>query len=212
VAGLVLLTAALMSAQVKPKVTHTNVRVNRGSVVVFTNFEGAYPFWKTYTSWDVSGPETVWNAVMAVGFTPSSDVTFSDVAVAMGVCHPEPNCGGGGARPYRRVKIYLESDAAGLPGSILDGPLTQLYPIRDLLNFKGGGVNQFDCVTCPVLSAGTRYWVVAQQDKPHVEDGWDQSFSDSAWEFAYNLEGSATGPWTLMGSGYIRPAFQVDGN
>jgi hypothetical protein len=99
-----------------------------------------------------------------------------------------------------------------LPGSILDGPLTQLYPIRDLLNFKGGGVNQFDCVTCPVLSAGTRYWVVAQQDKPHVEDGWDQSFSDSAWEFAYNLEGSATGPWTLMGSGYIRPAFQVDGN
>jgi hypothetical protein len=205
VAGLVALTVAMASAQAKPKSAHINAKPTRGSVVLFTNFVGAYPFWDTTTGYFVDG-SNFFNQVLAMGFRPSSNVTFADAALAMGIYKT------GGSASYVRAKVYLESDAGGVPGVILDGPLTQQYAIRPFENGKGGGISQFNCVICPPLVAGQLYWIVALQDQARVEDTWDFAISDFSSDFAFNQSGSATGPWFTVSSGYARPAYQADGN
>jgi hypothetical protein len=205
VAGLVVLTVAMASAQSKPKGAHINAKPTRGSVVLFTNFVGAYPFWDTTTGYFVDG-SNFFNQVLAMGFRPSSNVTFADAALAMGIYLT------GGSANYGKVKIYLENDAGGVPGAIIDGPLTQQYVIRPFENGKGGGISQFNCVTCPPLLAGQLYWIVAVQDQARVEDTWDFAQSDTSSDFAFNQSGSATGPWFTVASGYARPAYQADGN
>jgi hypothetical protein len=180
VASLVLLAAAMMTAQVKPKGAHVNAKPDRGSVVLFSNFEGAYPFWDTANEYEVDGPLNS-HQTLAQGFTPRRDATFSDVALAMGRC---TTCGSA----YRRVNVYLEDDAGGVPGSIIDGPLTQQHAIRGWGNGQGGSLVLFNCVTCPALSAGTRYWIVAQQDHYYTIDYWDWSLSDTSTDFAFSFD------------------------
>jgi hypothetical protein len=198
------LTAGMMSAQGKPKKAHINVKPDRGAIVLYSNFVGAYPFWDTTTGYFVDGAN-FFNQVLAHGFRPSSNVTFADAALAMGIYKS------GGSASYVRVKIYLMSDAGGVPGSILDGPLTQQYAIRPFENGKGGGISQFNCVTCPALSSGTLYWIAALQDQARVEDTWDFSLSDFSSPFAFNQTGTLSG-WYAVSSGYARSAYQADGN
>jgi hypothetical protein len=204
VAGLVVLTAAMLSAQGKPKSAHSNVKPDRGAIVLYSNFVGAYPFWDTSSGYFVDGTN-FFNQQLAQGFRPSSNVTFADAALAMGIYKT------GGSASYVRVKVYLESDSGGIPGSILDGPLTQQYRIQPFENGKGGGVVQFNCVTCPALSSGTLYWIVAIQDQARVEDTWDFAISDFSSPFAFNAFNTG-GAWYVIPSGYTRAAYQADGN
>jgi hypothetical protein len=208
VAGLVILTVAMSTAATrkqKPKAIHLNVPPTRGSVVLFTNFVGAYPFWDTTTGYFVDGVNFD-NQVLAGGFTPSSNVTFSDVAMALGIYTPDGSARNG------KISVYLESDAGGQPGSVIDGPLTQGYWVQDFQDGKGGGMVQFNCVTCPSLSAGTQYWVVAAQSQATVQDTWDFADTDASSPFAFNQVGSINGPWYVVSSGYTRMAWQADGN
>jgi len=208
VASLMLLTVAMSTAATrkpKPNAVHVNTPPTRGSVVLFTNFSGAYPFWDTTTGYFVDG-SNFFNQVLAGGFTPASNVTFADVAMALGIYTP------GGSAKYGKIQAYLETDAGGQPGSVIDGPLTQGYFVQDFQDGKGGGIVQFNCVTCPSLTAGTPYWVVAAQSQPRVEDTWDFADTDVSSGFAFNQTGSINGPWYVVASGYTRMAWQADGN
>jgi hypothetical protein len=198
------LLVSMASAVTKPKTAKGKVPP-RGSIVLFTNFVGAFPFWNGTTGYFVDGAD-FFNQVLATGFTPSSNVTFADAALPVGVYTAN------GGKQYGKVNVYLATDAGGVPGTIIDGPLTQEYFAQQFTNGRGGGIIQFDCVACPSLSAGTPYWIIANQTQPTIEDTWDFADTDLSSPFAFNQVGSITGSWTSIPSGYSRPAWQVDGN
>ncbi|HKD03814.1 MAG TPA: hypothetical protein VKB77_15360 [Terriglobales bacterium] len=198
-----LLLAAMASAATRPKSATSKVP-SRGSKILFTNFVGAFPFWDTASGYFVDGSD-FFNQVLATGFTPSSNVTFADAALPVGIYTI------GGSKQSGKIFVYLANDAGGVPGTIIDGPLTQQYWVQQFGNGRGGGIVQFNCVTCPSLTAGSQYWIIANQSAPQVEDTWDFADSDFSSPFAFNQVGSITGSWLVVGSGY-RPAWQVDGN
>lgn len=203
--AVVVLTVGLASAQRKQVQLAKGKPTTHGSIVLFTNFSGAYPFWDTSTGYFIDG-SSFFNQVLAGGFTASSNVTFSDVAIA------GANYRDLGGATFGRVNFYLAADSGGLPGTIIDGPLTQVFHLQDFDNGRGGGVVQFNCVTCPALTAGSSYWVIGQQSQSTVQDTWDFALSDTSSGFAFNQTGSITGPWFSVASGYQRMAWQADGN
>jgi len=123
-----------------------------------------------------------------VSFTPSSGFQFTDAQLAL------ESSGGTSA------DVYLESDASGSPGSILD-TLVEQSPIIG----GSGSLITFDCASCPTLTAGTTYWIVATAG---AVASWDLNDTGENGG-AYNYSGSPTGPWN--GSGLPTPAFEVDG-
>jgi hypothetical protein len=205
VIAVVVLSISIASAQkqhVKAVKGHPSTH---GSVTLFTNFVGAYPFWDITTGYFVDGID-FYDQVLAGGFTASSNSTFADVAVA------GANYRDLGGKAYGRMNVYLATDAGGVPGTIIDGPLSQQYFLQNFDDGRGGGIVQFNCVTCPSLSSGQTYWVIAQQNQATVQDTWDFALSDVSSLFAFNQTGSINGPWTSIGSGYARMAWQADGN
>jgi hypothetical protein len=201
----VVLAIGVASAQKQqPKGVKGQQRTH-GSVTLFTNFVGAYPFWDTTTGYFVDS-SSFFNQVLAMGFKANQNATFADTALALAYYKEL------GGIAYGRVNVYLASDAGGVPGSIIDGPLTQVFHIQDFDDGRGGGIVQFNCVACPSLTSGQTYWVVANQTKSGVEDTWDFALSDTSSPFAFNQVGSINGPWTSIASGYQRSAFQADGN
>ncbi len=100
------------------------------------------------------------------------------------------------------LDVYLESNNGGLPGNII-AQLTQVGNISSV-----GGLVTFNCSgnACG-LGAGS-YWLVAVEPNPNSSQGWFFSYGDQQGNIAYNLAGSATGPWS--GLPYFEEAFQVD--
>jgi hypothetical protein len=199
-----LLLAGMASAAGKPKSATAKVPP-RGSKLLFTNFVGAFPFWNITTGYYVDG-SNFFNQVLATGFTPSTAVTFADAALPIGIYTAN------GGKQSGKISVYLAADSGGAPGTILDGPLTQQYWAQQFTNGRGGGIIQFNCVACPALSAGTQYWIIANQSAATIEDTWDEADTDVSSPFAFNQVGSITGSWIVIPSGYIRPGWQVDGN
>jgi hypothetical protein len=130
----------------------------------------------------------------AAPFTPSATFRLADAILALGT----------NATTNSPLSIYLESDSGGEPGSIL-ATLTQVDMTPFLLN---PGLVLFDCTACPLIDAGTQYWLVATQGTNGVYDGWFLSNSDQGL-VAVDLTGIATGPWISF-TGSV-PAFEVDG-
>jgi hypothetical protein len=101
------------------------------------------------------------------------------------------------------ITVYIESSTAGAPsGTILD-TLTATGPL--------GGTPQlitFSCTTCPQLTLGTTYFVVAQQTA-----GPDQSLWYAASPFVvgtpYFSSTGVAGPFSMENSDL--GAFEVDG-
>jgi len=207
VVALFAFTASMAIAQTGPAKGYNKNNIkppSHGSVTVFTNFTGAGG-WNGTTGYFVDGAD-FFDQVLAGGFTPSSTVTFADAGLAMGIYVD------GGSALNGTARVYLESDAGGVPGTILDGPLTQQNGILTFDNGLGGNVVQFNCVTCPTLTAGTPYWIVAAQFRQAVEDTWDFSNGDTTSGFAFNQSGAILGGWLSVAAGYQRMAWQVDGN
>jgi len=204
VAITVLMATMAAAATKKPKTVKAKVPP-RGSTVIFTNFVGAFPFWDITSGYYVDGAD-FYNQVLATGFTPSSNLTFADAALPIGIYTLN------GGKQSGKVYAYLATDAGGVPGTIIDGPLTQQYWAQPFTNNRGGGIIQFNCVACPSLSAGTQYWIIANQSAATIEDTWDFADQDYSSPFAFNQVGSITDSWTSIPSGYIRPGWQVDGN
>ena len=205
--ALVMVLVALPALAQAPKAVHRDSGIrnqSRGSVLIFSNLTGPnHHKYNPDVGYYVDGAN-FFNQVIAQGFTPSSSVTFADAYMPMAVYTFNGGIGGGTAT------VYLESDAGGQPGSILDGPLT---PENGISKFPGNFV-AFDCVTCPTLNAGTPYWIVGTVTDPTLELTWGlvRGITDISSGFAFNQVGSATGPWTVVPVGYSRAAYSAEGN
>lgn len=200
--------------------------------VIYSNFTSGMGF-NTGLSFSVNQSATVQNGVglppetIAVQFTPSGSFTFDDAKLAMALSSA-PNT----------LDVYLETDANGTPGSILEG-----IRLSDLLPTTASGVVEASTSTGTLIAGtanadladGTAYWLVAYAPKAGTVVGWnwalgpdtcsagtqtvscDMSTSISTnggttlqSNLAFNTIPSATGPWTLAPA-TPRPAFQIDG-
>lgn len=163
----------------------TVVPAMAGTVTVYSNLGGGFS--------GAGGREVGFGQVIASPFTPSTTVDLADAILALGNVQ-------GTNTP---VSLYLESNNSGAPGAILD-TLTQVGTIGP---FPPSGLVTFNCASCPLIDAGTQYWIVAVEDPTSLQV-WNFSNTDSG-PYAQNEFGSATGPWTPTSG--PRPAFQVDG-
>ncbi|HEX5484279.1 MAG TPA: PEP-CTERM sorting domain-containing protein [Terriglobia bacterium] len=168
-------------------------------------------------------PETI-----AVQFTPSGSFTFNDAKLAMAL-----------SSGTNTLNVYLESDANGMPGSILEG-----IQLSGLLPTTAPGVVEASTSTGTLIAGtagadmldGTAYWLVAYAPVAGTSAAWDLALGPDTCagaggttidcdmstalstdggskilsNLAFNTIPSATGPWTLAPAA-PRPAFQIDG-
>ena len=106
------------------------------------------------------------NQVIASPFTVSQTATLTNAMLALGNFAGNNN----------PINVFVETDAGGVPGSII-GSLTQQGTIQPFVT--GGSLVNFVCTTCPVLDAGTGYWLVAQESDPNTEQTWMFAFNDA---------------------------------
>lgn len=163
--------------------------------VLFTNL-GPNGEYDTTNGWLVNGAQYN-NQVIAMPFTPTKNESVSDAVLALGYY------GGNNTA----VSLYLESDASGVPGSIL-ATLTQQGTIPPFTS--GGGLVQFNCASCPTLSTSNTYWMVAVEADAASDQVWMYNYGDTTGPFAFNTSGSPTGPWFQYNS--TNSGFRVDGN
>jgi hypothetical protein len=157
-----------------------------GQVLIYSNFGpgGSFePFGSTIGS-ALGGP----NEVVGDAFTTPAALRFADAQLAMFAF------GGTSAA------VYLESNGAGVPGTILD-TLVEQSPLTNPAT-----VVTFDCQLCPLLSAGSTYWIVVGEG--NGPSAWNTSNTIDNNANAVNLNGSVVGPWLVPGP---RGAFEVDG-
>lgn len=136
------------------------------------------------------------NQVLASPFTSSTTATMTDAVLALGNFAGNNN----------PINVFVESDAGGMPGSIL-ATLTQNGTITPF--GSGGSLITFTCSSCPTIQAGTAYWLVAGETDPNTEQAWMFAFNDTANNIAFNQVGSPTGPWNLFFGTDV--GFQIDG-
>ena len=167
---------------------------NGGTITIYTNLDSSDGF-NTAQGWVVDGG-SVADQVIANAFTPSETITLADAQLALG-----------SILGLSSMSVYLESNVSGAPGTVL-ASLTQQGTIG---GFPGGLVD-YTCAACPVLQAGTEYWLVAQESDPDtvVAWGWNDIGDISTGNFVYNDAGSISGPWQVD-LGDSRGAFEVQG-
>lgn len=103
--------------------------------------------------------------------------------------------------------LSIWGDNSGVPGNAID-PLTQVG------TFTGPGLVSFTCgnmsAVCPVLQAGSTYWLIAQQSDPSALSYFFFSPTD-AGTWYYDETGNAAGPWTVATLSPTIGAFDVNG-
>jgi hypothetical protein len=117
-------------------------------------------------------------------------------------------------------QVWITTDNAGVPGSIVEGPL----PLSNIPNFN---INQFVVaplqvfsVSRPTLTAGQTYWLVVAGASNTTTGTWRLSCCDApnGSNLAVNGNGGASGipglrgPWTQVQATDLglRPAFEID--
>lgn len=167
------------------------VSVRAGRITVFSNLGPGDKF--EPGGYFVDGSNYS-NRVIANPFNPSSTLPFRRALLALSSIQGDNS----------PISVYLESDNGGFPAAILD-TLTQVGAIA---TSPPGALVEFDCKNCPFIDSGTQYWIVASEPDPDSRQLWH--FSDDVGRFAFNLKGSATGPW-IEASFFPLTAFEVDG-
>jgi hypothetical protein len=149
----------------------------------------------TNEGWSVSGSD-YGNVVIGNLFTLGSAATVSDAVLALGNVYG----------PNTPVNVYIDSDNAGSPDSVL-ASLTQAGTIPSFIG--GGGLVTFTCseVACD-LAAGN-YWLVAVEPDSATLQGWFFTYNDATTILAQGTSGSPTGLTTYPGD--TETAFQIDG-
>ncbi len=131
--------------------------------------------------------------VIGEQFVASEMATLTDVLLPLSVFGSSPST------PL--LAVYIESEVSGAPGAILD---TLTGTIGSSLSLV-----EFTCSTCSTLTAGTKYFLVAQDTVAGSTAVW--SFANGLFgPISSNDIGSATGPWQ-GGSDDFVAGFQVDG-
>lgn len=136
------------------------------------------------------------NQVIASPFTVSSTATLTGAQLGLGNFAGSNN----------PINLFVESDAGGVPGSIL-ASLTQVGTIPPF--GAGMTLTSFTCSGCLTLTTGTQYWLVAMEADPNTEQAWDFAFADAQNNIAFNQLGSATGPWNGFFGTDV--GFRIDG-
>ena len=122
------------------------------------------------------------NQVIANPFTLGVGTTVADAMLALGNYAGSNN----------PVNVYIESNNAGVPGSII----ATLSQVGTILPYNSGsGLISFTCSGAACTLGAGSYWLVAQESDPNTEQIWDYAYLDAAANIAYNHVGSSTGPW-----------------
>lgn len=166
------------------------------TITVFSNFSGT-PLFNQTSRYFISGSNFA-NFAEAMPFTAGSTADLADAVLALENFQPTTNS---------PITLDLESNSSGVPGAIL-ATLTQQGTIPPSTS---PGLVTFDYSGASVeLTSGTSYWLVATETDANSSQGWSFSNSDTG-TFAFNLSGSATGPWTTSSDTNLS-AFEVDGS
>lgn len=129
----------------------------------------------------------------AVAFTPTADAAFTDAIADL--------LWFGG---QDTVSAFILADDAGVPGSTL-AVLVQSTPITN-------GPETLTCSSsCPLLSAGTQYWLELKESDPDTDIGWYVTASDLPVNYNY-VQG-----YTFYSSGmwwpsWPRNVFEINGD
>jgi hypothetical protein len=163
-----------------------------GTITVFSNLGGGFEGGGVVIGQEPPGGGGG-NEVIGQSFVPSTTVDFADTILALQNVF--------GSAP---LAVHLESDNSGVPGTILDTP-TQVGTIS-----MSPGEVTFTCTTCPLIDAGSTYWLVASSIIGTAYE-WNTATAGGLGTFAVNHSGSPTGPWALSNIELPLSAFQVDG-
>jgi len=168
---------------------------NAGTITIYSNLDSSGGF-NTAQGWVVDGG-SVADQVIANAFTPSQTVTLADAQLALG-----------SILGLSSMSVYLESNVGGAPGTVL-ASLTEQGAMG---GFPPGSLVEYTCTACPMLQAGTEYWLVAQEPDPDTVAAWawNDIGDTSTGNFDYNDAGSISGPWQVD-LGDPRGAFEVQG-
>jgi hypothetical protein len=166
----------------------------RADTVIFSNFGPGMSF-NPNSGLVVSGSGDSSPQVVAQGFTSTGNFNFSSAQLAF-----RRSTGSG------PIQILLETDAGGMPGTIIESlnlnmaasPFASVVTVNSMLQ--------------PLLQSGVNYWLVAYAPADTFA-AWCDSVGDvsTADNFAINHIPSPTGPWISDLPGYIRSAFQING-
>ena|ERR1700680_1005542 len=141
---------------------------------------------------------------LAAEFVPTSDFLFLDAELPLSVNGGTPS-----------ADVYLMSDAAGVPGAILEQ-----FSVSGLQPTPTGTLFTVNSILKPELKAGTAYWLAVTAPDASSDVSWRRnttndfnSGSDSAQLISSS---SLAGPWTFVGTSSdptadSRPAFEIDG-
>jgi hypothetical protein len=125
----------------------------------------------------------------AVSFTPKVSTTLEDVKLPLSALSGPPS-----------LTVGIASDDSGRPGSVL-ATLTQDGTIP---SSPASALVRFTCTTCPVLEAGTPYWVVTGAPSGDTFLAWSLSTSELG-SFDFSQTANVTGPWSQGALPTTRP-------
>lgn len=165
------------------------------SGVIYTNLGPGRTF-DTTQSWTINGylGPGIGQQAISHEFSPGKSTRFGRAEVALS------RYSGPG-----RVDVYLQEDASGLPGTVIEKiPLAGLGSTPTL--FKATST------LMPCLVQGQSYWLSVVAAAPGVIGGWQWSSTGDVSDvtFASTQGGSSSGPWFLPPSPSTRSAFQID--
>jgi hypothetical protein len=157
--------------------------------------------------WAVDGG-VVSGQMLAVAFTTDVTVALRDAQLALGIAFTNLS-----QSPFG---VYLAADSGGLPGTDLADLV--LSPGATVGPFPPGNLATYLCnAPCPVLQAGTQYWLAV--DIPNLSLDYFETQAVWNWNttldystganFAFNDTQFATG-WVPGSMEDLRPAFQID--
>jgi hypothetical protein len=174
-----------------------SVTAARADTVVFSNFGPGMTF-NTTQGYLINPAGATPPQTIAHRFTSTSNINFTSAQLALGLIAGNSN-----------IQVFLETDAGGLPGTILE-----TINVNISSPFPPGGIVTATSTLNTLLTAGTNYWLVAFAQNATTRAEWNFSLTDfsTANNFAFNQIPSPTGPWNAVPAGNIRSAFQINGN
>ena len=162
--------------------------------VLYSNFGAGHTF-SSAPSFAIGGTGCGSKAI-AAKFQPPASAFFQDAQLALSL-----------SSGTNQLSIYLESDSAGVPGTILEGPIS----VTGLASSPGSVITANSTVF-PFLLAGNAYWLVVTAPTANTCATWYSTTSDTSTNLSSNTDDSPAPPWTAVATGSQRPAFEIDGD
>jgi hypothetical protein len=159
-------------------------------VVLFSNF-GPGDTYQTgfFQDWSVGGQ------TIAAAFTPTINTTLATIEVAV------VDAGRGSS-----YFLNVTADNAGVPGVVLESFHSLTFPLPP------GGIFKVTSVSQPVLTAGTRYWIVIDYECCVGSEGGAWYWNDQGQILDFLSKGSSDSTWHASFGTEATPAFRVTGN